>query len=113
MLSVCDLYGSHASLYTAKTRACLRFKRIPYQEVLTTKELHDSPLIPRVGRSMIPLVITPDNETLQDSTVIQDTLKAIFPVPAICPQEPKQRLVALLLEAYGKEWLRLPALYCR
>jgi glutathione S-transferase len=99
------------SLYSGKTRAYLRYKKIPFEEELSL-DLHDR-IKTEVGRKIVPVVVTPEGEFLQDTTVIIDRLEERFPQPSIYPDTPLQKLVALLLEVYGDEWLVIPAMHYR
>ncbi|MFZ3034024.1 MAG: glutathione S-transferase [Parvibaculum sp.] len=107
------LYGAEVSYFTGKVRAYLRYKRIPFSEVLATREVYREIILPRVGWPVIPVVVTPEDETLQDSTDIIDELERRFPGSSIYPITPRQRLAALLLEVYGDEWLKIPAMHYR
>ena len=106
-------YASEVSYFSGKVRAYLRYKRIPFSEMLNTREAYLEVILPRVGWPVIPVVITPEGGTLQDSTEIIDELERRFPTPPIYPSSPRQRLAALLLEVYGDEWLKLPAMHYR
>jgi len=53
----------------------------------------------------IPIVKTPENEYLQDTSNIIDTLELAHPSRSVYPTSSKQKLVALLLELYGDEWV--------
>ena len=107
------LYGADISYYTGKARAYLRYKGIPFDELPATREVYRDVILPRVGWGVIPVIITPDGETLQDTSDIIDTLELKFPSPSVYPDGPRQRVVALLLEVYGDEWLKLPAMHYR
>jgi glutathione S-transferase len=107
------LYGSAASLYTGKVRAYLRYKGIPYTEVEASEEDMRDIILPRTGVQYIPVVISPDDLAIQDSTDIINFLEARFPESAIYPSSPRQRLVAQLFELYGDEWLVIPAMHYR
>ncbi|MFU8877053.1 MAG: glutathione S-transferase family protein, partial [Wenzhouxiangellaceae bacterium] len=61
----------------------------------------------------IPVLHTPEDEVLQDTTAIIDTLEPRFPERGVYPDGPCQRLAALLLELYGDEWLLIPAMHYR
>ena len=113
MSDVFQLLGGEVSFYSGKARAYLRYKNIPFDEVLATRDVYRNEILPRVGWPVIPVVITPEGETLQDTTEIIDALEARFPDPSIYPAGPRQRLAALLLEVYGDEWLGLPAMHYR
>ncbi len=91
----------------------MRWKGIPFNEVLSDANVYRDIILPRVGFPVIPVVVTPEDETLQDSTDIIDELERRFVEPSIYPTTPLQRLVALLLEVYGDEWLVIPAMHYR
>lgn len=108
-----QLYGSEASYFTGKVRAYLRYKQIPFVEHPNSPENYRKVILPRVGWRVIPVVVTPDGDTLQDSSDIIDALELRFPRAPVYPTTTKQRLAALLLEVYGDEWLKLPAMHYR
>ncbi len=108
-----QLIGSPVSLYTAKLRAYLRYKAIPFSECLSTGEVYKKIILPNTGVAFIPVLKTPEGHYLQDTTDIIDHLEALFTQNNIFPSTPKQRLVAHLLEAYGDEWLVNPAMLYR
>lgn len=62
---------------------------------------------------MIPVVVTSDGECVQDITEIIDYFEQRCPEPSVYPAGAWQRLVSLLLEVYGDEWLVLPAMHYR
>lgn len=107
------LIGAEASYYTGKVRAYLRWKGIPFEEVLATRDVYREIIVPRTGVQYIPVLLTPDDVAVQDTTEIIDFLEARFPEPSVYPASPLQRLVAILLEIYGDEWLVLPAMHYR
>jgi glutathione S-transferase len=68
---------------------------------------------PRTGLGFIPILVTPDDETWQDTSEILDALERRYPEPALVPATPVQRVVAHLLELYADEFLVLPAMHYR
>lgn len=107
------LYGTEFSLYTGKARAYLDYKGIPYSERLSTVKVYKQIIVPKTGVRFIPVLESPEGEFIQDTTEIIDFLEARFPERSVCPATPRQRLVSLLLELYGDEWLLLPAMHYR
>ena len=107
------LYGADFSLYSGKARCYLEKKGIPFDEILATIRVYKKFIVPRTGVSFIPVVQTPDDQVFQDTTVIINELEQHFPEPAVFPDTPKQKLVALLLEVYCDEWLVIPAMHYR
>lgn len=108
-----QLIGAPVSLYTGKVRSYLQFKGIAFTEVLATPQVFKEIIIPRTGVGYIPVLVTPEDAVIQDSTEIIDHLERRYPHPAIYPSGPCQHLVALLLEVYGDEWLVNPAMLYR
>lgn len=107
------LYGTELSLYSGKVRSYLRKKGIPFEEIQATLKVYKNFIIPRTGVRFIPVMQTPDDEVIQDTTAIIDTLEQLFPKGSVYPASPIQKLVALLLEVYGDEWLVIPAMHYR
>jgi len=113
MIQQYTLYGGDISYYSAKARAYMNYKGIDYQELAATKEVYKTVILPNVGWPVIPVVVTPDGVTLQDTSDIIDTLEQTFPEAPVVPGTPRQRVVALMLEVFGDEWLKLPAMHYR
>ena len=108
MIRAYKIYGAAISLYTGKARAYLRYRNVPFTEERGSPEIFE-----RVGFRMIPVLHTPDDELIQDTTVIIDHLEAILGEPSVYPTGAVQRLIALLFEVYGDEWLVIPAMHYR
>ena len=107
------LYAAEVSYFSAKVRPAFRYTRVPYVELLPTREAFRKVIRPRTGLGMIPVVITPEDETWQDSSDSLDALEARFPTPPLYPTTPVQRLVAYLIELYADEFMMLPGLHYR
>lgn len=108
-----QLIGAEVSYYTGKVRAYLRYKRIPFEEITATREVYKNVIIPRTGVRFIPVLISDEDVAVQDTTEIIDHLEARYPERSVYPTSPVQRLVALLFEVYGDEWLLIPAMHYR
>lgn len=108
-----ELYGSECSYFSGKVRAYLRYKRIPFVEYLNTPDVYREVILPRVGWPVIPVIVTPEGETLQDTSDMIDALELRFPEAPVYPTTTKQRLAGLLLEVYADEWLKIPAMHYR
>ena len=107
------LLGAEVSYYSAKVRAYLRYKAIPFEEVTASRDVYRDVIVPRTGVRFIPVLISDDDVAVQDSSEIIGFLERRYPQPAIVPSAPLQHLVALLFELYGDEWLLLPAMHYR
>ncbi|WP_293747151.1 glutathione S-transferase family protein [uncultured Paraglaciecola sp.] len=107
------LYGAPMSLYTGKARAYLTFKGLPYAEVFSSLKVYKSVIVPKTGVRFVPVVKTPEDEYLQDTAQIIDTLEQRHPQRSVIPTSPKQKLVSYLFETWGDEWLVIPAMHYR
>jgi glutathione S-transferase len=107
------LYGAGFSLYTGKVRSYLQYKRIPFDEVLSSLQVYRKIIVPNTGVRFVPVIQTPGGTFLQDTSHIIDTLEATFTERPVIPAGPRQRLASLLLELYGDEWLLIPAMHYR
>ncbi len=106
-------YAAEVSYFSAKARAALRAKGVPFVELLSSPSAYRDVIVPRTGFAFIPVIVTPEDETWQDSSDIADALEARFPEPPLLPSTPVQRLAALLVELYADEFLLLPAMHYR
>lgn len=106
------LYGAERSYFTGKTRPNLRAKRVYFEEILPTRAAY-AEIQRRTGLAFIPVVVTPEGETWQDTSDIFDALEARFPEPALLPRSPVQRVVAQIFELYADEFMVLPAMHYR
>ncbi len=107
------LFGSEHSLFTGKARAYLRYKGLDWEERTATRKVYRETILPNIGAPIIPVLQTASGEYVQDTTDIIDFLEARHPQVSVYPSTPVQRLVALLLELYGDEWLVIPAMHYR
>ncbi len=106
-------YGSEISYFSAKARPAFRIKRVHMEEILPTPAVYREVIRPRTGLAMIPTVVTPEDETWQDTSDIIDALDRRVPDPPLHARTPVQRLAGLLIELYADEFLMLPGLYWR
>ncbi len=102
-------HASDLSYFSAKVRPALRYKRLWYEELRADR--HE--VQRRTGLGFIPILITPEDETWQDTSEILDHLEARHPDPPLQPTTPVQRIAALLVELYTDEFALLPAMHYR
>jgi len=97
------LFGAEMSPYSVKVRSYFRYKGIPHTWIVrsmkTQAEYQKYAKIP-----LVPLVVTPDEEGIQDSTPILERFEARHPEPSIHPAETVSAFVSALVEEFGDEW---------
>lgn len=106
------LYGSTRSFFTAKVENMLRFLDLPYEFV--EKQPHDgSEIETRAGCGALPVLRTPEDWAIWDSTPIAQLLDGRIRSQPLLPATPVQRIGARLLEDWIDEWFTRPAMYTR
>jgi glutathione S-transferase len=97
------IIGAEMSPYSVKVRSYFRYKGIPHQWVLrnagSQAEFEKHAKMP-----IIPLVVTPDGDGIQDSTPIIDRIEKLHPEPSIHPDDPVTGFISALIEEFGDEW---------
>jgi len=83
-----QLIAAEPSFFSAKARGYLRHKKIPYREVMPSVAVYLKTIIPRVGKAIIPVLITPEDECIQDTTLIIDYLEKRFSDYPVHPRLP-------------------------
>ena len=99
------LYTMQNSPYSDKIRAFLRYKKLPVTELVENAETRFSVLQARTGKTMVPVVITPGDEAMNDSTAIAALVESAQPQPPTRWKDPETDATAMLLEDYADEWL--------
>jgi glutathione S-transferase len=103
MMSNFRIFGSELSPYSVKVRSYFRYKNLAHEWIprspAVQAEFQKYAKLP-----LVPLVVTPDGEGLQDSTPIIERFEAGHPEPYVVPHDPALAFVSALLEEYGDEW---------
>jgi glutathione S-transferase len=109
----CTLFGWLASPYTAKVRALLSYKGIPFTDATPSALQLLARIKPSVGRLIMPTVRLGNGEWRQDSAVICDEIESQHPQPITKPSGAAQQLASLMIELHADEWLPMLALHHR
>ena len=103
MADVYRIWGAEVSPYSVKVRSYFRYKGIPHDWLLRAGEqMAESQKYGKLP--LIPIVATPEDEGIQDSTPILEKMEERVPEPSIHPEDPVCRFVSALLEDFGDEW---------
>jgi glutathione S-transferase len=106
------IFGAELSPYSVKVRSYFRYKGIPHEWIV--RDMARMPEFQKYARlPLIPLVVTPEDEGIQDSTPIIEMLEARFPEPSIHPEDPALAFLSALLEEYADEWVNKPMFHYR
>ena len=102
MTTTYRIFGSELSPYSVKVRSYFRYKGIPHEWVARSREPAEFKKYARLP--LVPLVVTPELEGIQDSTPIIEKMERLFPEPSIYPQDSALRFLSALIEEYADEW---------
>jgi glutathione S-transferase len=97
------IYGSEMSPYSVKVRSYFRSKGLPHQWLIRNST-NQADYQKHAKIPLIPLVVTPDDQGIQDSTPIIETVEAKYPDPSIHPDDPATAFMSALVEEFGDEW---------
>lgn len=98
------LYGSRQSLFTRKLEAALIFYGAPFEFRLKREQPNAQEIEQRAGTHQVPVLLTPENWMLADTTPIIDLLDQRFPDRRLFPEGPLGVLVQVV-EEYLDEWV--------
>ncbi len=112
MANIYRIFGAELSPYSVKVRSYFRYKGIPHEWILRNPDSQAE--YQKYARlPIVPLVVTPQDEGIQDSTPIIERLESLYPQPAIHPSDQVSAFVSVLLEEFGDEWGNKWMFHCR
>jgi glutathione S-transferase len=97
------IYGSELSPYSVKVRSFFRYKKLNHEWIPRSPAVQ-SEFQKYAKLPLVPLVVTPEGEGIQDSTPILESFETSHPEPSVTPADPALAFVSALLEEYGDEW---------
>jgi len=97
------IFGSQNSPYSVKIKSYCQYKGISHEWIIRNSDTQEE-YSKYAKLPIIPLVVTPKGEAMQDSTPIIEAFEARCPEPSLYPSDPTLRFLSELLEEYGDEW---------
>ncbi len=97
------IFGSELSPYSVKVRSFFRYKSLPHEWILRSPAVQ-AEFQKYAKLPLVPLVVTPEGEGVQDSTPILERFEVSAPEPSTVPADAALAFVSALLEEYGDEW---------
>ncbi len=112
MSEIYKLYGVELSPYSVKVRSYLRYKNIPHEWIVRSAAV--MPEFQKFAKlPIIPLLVTPELQGLQDSTPIIEEMEQRFPDPSIYLPDLSLNFIYVLIEEYADEWCNKPMFHYR
>ncbi|MGH0030801.1 MAG: glutathione S-transferase C-terminal domain-containing protein [Myxococcota bacterium] len=98
------IYGGPISLFTRKLEAAFRFYRAPFRNEPAQLRGETSEVAKRADTHQIPILRTPENWVIADTTPLIDLLDGRFPARRLVPEGPAGVLVHTVEEILD-EWI--------
>ena len=99
------IWQDRTSPFSHKVIAYFNYKGVPYK-ILQNNFEASTEILPRlVGQSIIPVVLTPDEEILQDSTPIIEWFEQRFTDKPVVPEDPRLAFFMWLVEDFADEYM--------
>lgn len=113
MKDLYTLHGWHLSYYTGKVLCYLRYKGIAFEGPRASAWTLLWHVKRRFGAAVMPVLVTPQGEWLQDSGDIIARMEQRYPQRSITPDDAVVRFASALIEAWGDEWWIPVAMHSR
>lgn len=98
------LITSPDSVASLKIRLYMQRRNVPFRESPASRVVLKAEILPRLKRVDIPVLITPSNETVQDSRAIIDYLEAREPGFRMVPESGNACVADRLMEMFADDW---------
>jgi len=95
------IFGSELSPYSVKVRSYFRYRRLAHEWLLRSPA-NQAEFQKYAKLPLVPLVVTPEGEGIQDSTPIIERFEAAS--PSLRPDDPALAFLSALIEEYADEW---------
>lgn len=106
------IWQGQCSPYSYKVMTYMNYKEIPYKRVNANMiDLEWSKQV--AGQSIVPVMLTPDDQVMQDSTPIIEFLEKQFPQNPTIPDDAKLGFIMWLIEEFADEYMPRMAMHTR
>ncbi len=99
------IWQDSTSPYSHKVMTYMHYKGIPYKRMQVTLDTYTKEIPSLVGQTIIPVILTPDDRVMQDSTPIMQWFETQYPANAAIPQDRRLAFIMWLLEEFGDEYM--------
>ncbi len=99
------VWAANDSPYSWKLRAYMHYKNIPYKRMHIDMTAINVDIPKLVGMSIVPVVLTPDDQVMQDTTPIMEFFENTYSNKSCRPSDERLQFINILLEDFGDEYL--------
>jgi len=98
------IWQAQASPYSYKVMTFMNYKGIAYKKVRASMQELDW-VKTVAGQSIVPVMLSPDGQVMQDSTPIMIHLEEKFPAIKTIPNDARLAFIMWLIEEFGDEYM--------
>ncbi len=99
------VYWDYTSYYSNKLRVFLNYKQVPYRLLQTGFEDYMQKMPELAGVAQIPVVLTPDNRVMHDSTPMMEWFEGEYAARAAVPEDSRLAWLMWLIEEFSDEYM--------
>tara|TARA_B110000093_G_scaffold162128_1_gene183946 strand:- start:201 stop:1253 length:1053 start_codon:yes stop_codon:yes gene_type:complete len=99
------IWQSYPSPYSYKVMTYMNYKGIPYKRMEANIDIYMGEIPALVGQPIIPVILTPDNQVMQDSTPIVEWFESQYQEKPAIPEDPRLTFIMWLLEEFADEYM--------
>lgn len=107
------MWCDSSSPYSWKLRSYFHYKDIGYRRMRSNLTAYFTQIPEKVGMSIIPVVLTPDDKVLQDTTPMMEEFERLHPKRSCVPEDPRLAALMWILEDFADEYLVRFAMHYR
>ncbi len=99
------IWQAYGSPFSHKVMTYMNYKGIPYKRMEANMDVYMGDIVKLVGQSIIPVVLSPDDQVMQDSTPILEWFEKEFGEKPAIPDDPRLTFLMWLLEEFADEYM--------
>lgn len=99
------IWQDYTSPYSHKVMTYMNYKGVPYKRMPLNWDIYSGEIVELVGQSIIPVILTPDNQVMQDSTPILEWFESEFTDKSAIPKDDRLQFLMWLLEEFADEYM--------
>lgn len=99
------IWQNMGSPYSYKVMTYMNYKGIPYKRMEANAKVSMEEIPRLVGQTIVPVMLSPQDEVLQDSTPIIEWLEERFPEKPVVPENSRLAFLMWLLEEFADEYM--------
>lgn len=99
------IWQDYTSPYSHKVMTYMNYKGVPYKRIQTIIDDFVVKIPELVGQSIIPVILTPDDEVMQDSTPMLEWFEKAFGERPAIPEDERLAFIMWLIEEFADEYM--------